>query len=359
MEGATVSGGTCTCFCLPGGRRLGLRSHDRASLHLLARLYRPTHPLARAAVGLAGASGVTAPLSWSCRPGGSEEERFCARVVQAASEMLGASLRSFAVTFDSGMTRATVALTDSRDQTLFLKVGSGVSGPVVKAEAATIDWFRSLAHPTIVVPVVLGLADCGGLSLLALSDIGTGGRRRPEPSLNSLLPFLSAMRNLGHTCCDISEALRVATSLASDCGGVPAGVSETLTDSVARRWKGQAVEMCLAHGDFVSWNLEVGEDGLHLWDWEHARRAAPWPYDAIHFVFQRESLVRGRSVGVAVHKVRQALFENSGGLGIEGDEETIQLLIELYAVFRAVQDANAGRLESKGQELLDHAVSGL
>jgi Phosphotransferase enzyme family len=328
-------------------------------VRLLVRLYRPSHPLARVAMRFAEMSGSVAPLSGLFGSAGPPEEEYCLRVVGAARDMLGMGAGSFAVAFDSSMTRATVAVVDSHGETLFVKAGDGASATAVRAEAATIEWFRSMSPRTVVVPEVLELANRGGLSLVVLSDIGVEVPPGGKPSLRSLVPFLVEMRDFGHSRCDVAEALRVAISQSS--GGATHHVDrlESVADAIARRWDGWTVDMCMAHGDFVPWNLAVAEDGLHLWDWEHAHRTAPWPYDAMHFVFQTETLARGRSASSAVSRVKKALAENSVGLGMEGDEETIGLLVELYAVFRVAHDIDAGRLGLRVEELLNDAGRGL
>ncbi|MCC6723128.1 MAG: hypothetical protein IT258_01365 [Saprospiraceae bacterium] len=53
----------------------------------------------------------------------------------------------------------------------------------------------------------------------------------------------------------------------------------------------QAIATAVAHGDFTPWNLYLGHDRLHAYDWELSERL-PLLYDAFHFVFQSSILIK-------------------------------------------------------------------
>jgi hypothetical protein len=61
--------------------------------------------------------------------------------------------------------------------------------------------------------------------------------------------------------------------------------------------------MAYAHGDFTPWNMYVGEDKIHVYDWEMARPALPMLYDLFHFVFQSQVLVHRNPFA----KIKEAL----------------------------------------------------
>ncbi|MCF8244688.1 MAG: aminoglycoside phosphotransferase family protein [Saprospiraceae bacterium] len=64
------------------------------------------------------------------------------------------------------------------------------------------------------------------------------------------------------------------------------------------------VPTTLAHGDFTPWNMYLGRDKLHVYDWELAGRQ-PLLFDAFHFVFQSGILLKRESFPV----IKKALSE--------------------------------------------------
>lgn len=54
------------------------------------------------------------------------------------------------------------------------------------------------------------------------------------------------------------------------------------------------VPTTMAHGDFTPWNMYVGEDKLHVYDWELSERL-PMLFDAFHFIFQSGVLIKRQS----------------------------------------------------------------
>jgi hypothetical protein len=47
-----------------------------------------------------------------------------------------------------------------------------------------------------------------------------------------------------------------------------------------------------SHGDFLPWNLRYDKDSFYLFDWEDARKDAPFLYDPLHYFTFYETLVR-------------------------------------------------------------------
>lgn len=77
--------------------------------------------------------------------------------------------------------------------------------------------------------------------------------------------------------------------------------------SLLRTTSGPDLKVCIEHGDFAPWNIRADAAGdLFVLDWEHARiKGLPW-LDALHFVYQMETLVlrrRPREVLDALRKV--------------------------------------------------------
>jgi hypothetical protein len=54
------------------------------------------------------------------------------------------------------------------------------------------------------------------------------------------------------------------------------------------------------HGDWVHWNMASFRGELWVWDWEHFADDAPRCFDALHFWFQHEFVIRRRTFGEAM-----------------------------------------------------------
>ncbi|MFK7969978.1 MAG: phosphotransferase, partial [Bacteroidia bacterium] len=69
------------------------------------------------------------------------------------------------------------------------------------------------------------------------------------------------------------------------------------------------IRVSLAHGDFTPWNMYTSPQGLHVFDWERSDEL-PAFFDAFHFIYQSEILLRRRGAkGIrAAVKALPALF---------------------------------------------------
>lgn len=85
---------------------------------------------------------------------------------------------------------------------------------------------------------------------------------------------------------------------------------------------GQLVPTSLAHGDFTPWNMYLGNDCLHVYDWELSERL-PLLFDAFHFVFQSSILVKKLAYG----DIQPAVFS------LKNKEEVRRILAGAHANF--------------------------
>lgn len=59
-----------------------------------------------------------------------------------------------------------------------------------------------------------------------------------------------------------------------------------------RELEGITITCGVSHGDFVPWNMRLGDDGLFVFDWEAALWEAPAQWDVFHFKTQVAALLR-------------------------------------------------------------------
>ena len=86
--------------------------------------------------------------------------------------------------------------------------------------------------------------------------------------------------------------------------GLATLIAKSLT--VLRKTTGPDLKVCIEHGDFTPWNIRASTSGeLFVLDWEHSRaRGLPW-LDALHFVYQMETLVRRKKPAAVLRALRQ------------------------------------------------------
>ncbi len=66
----------------------------------------------------------------------------------------------------------------------------------------------------------------------------------------------------------------------------------------------QTLTVGMAHGDFTPWNMYVGADKIHVYDWELAEAEMPLLFDAFHFIFQSNILVQQANFTRIQDKIR-------------------------------------------------------
>jgi len=91
--------------------------------------------------------------------------------------------------------------------------------------------------------------------------------------------------------------------------------------------------LTIAHGDFTPWNLYLGKDKIHVFDWELCHREAPALFDLFHFVFQSEILIN--KGGLSNIKTRLDQLFNSPSLRqfVNKHNIDIQLHYKLYLLY--------------------------
>jgi len=115
-----------------------------------------------------------------------------------------------------------------------------------------------------------------------------------------------------------------------------------------RRTTGYNVKVCIEHGDFAPWNIREDASGeLFVLDWEHARvRGLPW-LDALHFVYQMETLVLRKQPKTVLNALRKVFVLpaakeyaiNERGSGMQRDH-----FIMIYLLRMLVTGSADGRL---------------
>lgn len=71
--------------------------------------------------------------------------------------------------------------------------------------------------------------------------------------------------------------------------------------------KDALVTTAVSHGDFTPWNMFVGEEKLHVYDWELAREGVPLLFDYFHFIYQSNILSGDNNI----ETITQVLDETS------------------------------------------------
>lgn len=83
----------------------------------------------------------------------------------------------------------------------------------------------------------------------------------------------------------------------------PAPVNDLDTDKIDELIEGlkqiykklktvETLQTAVTHGDFTPWNMYVGKTKLHVYDWELSRNDLPLLFDAFHFIFQSNILIK-------------------------------------------------------------------
>ncbi len=109
-----------------------------------------------------------------------------------------------------------------------------------------------------------------------------------------------------------------------------------------------------AHGDFAPWNVRVAGNRLLAFDWEYFLSLAPAGWDALHFIFRVENLIKRRSLEsiwaafeAGAYRNSVARFERRSGVGIP-DERFLGLLVILTIVLDLVPTCICGEVRLEG-----------
>lgn len=63
----------------------------------------------------------------------------------------------------------------------------------------------------------------------------------------------------------------------------------------------ELVNTSISHGDFTPWNMFLGEEKLHVYDWELSREGIPILFDYFHFIYQSNILSGDNSIDTITH----------------------------------------------------------
>jgi hypothetical protein len=194
----------------------------------------------------------------------------------------------------------------------FVKVGwNELTRGMVDNEARTLDLLVAAGLPTPRRPKQLRLDRWHDMVLLATEPMPLAMRRQPSavcPPLDlSALPTASPAGPGGSIPLELTpfwERLMTRVRGLPETGQLPSAECDVVTNAatlLASQGGQIGVRNQPWHGDWVHWNMASFHDELWVWDWEHFADDAPRCFDALHFWFQHEFIIRRRSFGEAMH----------------------------------------------------------
>lgn len=129
-----------------------------------------------------------------------------------------------------------------------------------------------------------------------------------------------------------------------------------------QRWKDRRVRPALYHGDFATWNVRAGAEGLVVLDWERGEPAGPPAWDWFHYWVQHGLLVR-RAPAQELLKDLRACWSGldfasyAQQAGIAGFETELLLAYLLY-IQRIIAPAEGKEGLRKLQDLVEAELFG-
>jgi len=342
----TASGRDIAVIRLQDHRHAVFRHGDRESMRLLRALHRRPSRLTRLGLALLGGSAVVARVAEQARPAEPACRSRCAELFEAVAEFLDGDVVSYAATVNSAVEWAIIGVRRRAD-IVFVTVRTP-DHPAIAEQATFLRDFENVCPPSVLIPRVVREGQAGGWSMLALTNLDPPDRT-PEVELRRLLPYLNAMCEADHR--DVTYAqtlaeLETTGALAEPLASVLAGPGDA----------DRTLRLCRAHGDFVPWNMALDGEALYLWDWSRAMRVAPWPFDAVHFCFQRRRHELHQSRETALAGARDDLAEVAGELGVARDPAALDRAIALYAAFRYAHELRVQLMGSDTVWLVENAL---
>lgn len=199
----------------------------------------------------------------------------------------------------------------------FVKVGwNELTRSMVENEAQTLDLLAAAGLATPRRPRLLHLERWRDMALLATEPMPLAMRRQsstvcPPLDLSSVMthasigmavpvelertPFWERLRARVRSLPDISQLTPDEVTLVS----AAAELLQSRTGHIR-------VQNQPWHGDWVHWNMASFHDELWVWDWEHFSDDAPLCFDALHFFFQHDFIIRRRSFAESMHSATLA-----------------------------------------------------
>lgn len=236
----------------------------------------------------------------------------------------------------------------------FAKVGfTPQAGSLIANESVALTRLRFMGFRESAFPTLLGCGSAGSVVWLLQSALLSG---IPSPAVLQDAHFDFLAELAGDTCqvmqpelwsvwrnlrdLTARPTLPVKTQFRSETAFIAYLRDEFLA---ASREGGQRPwPFAAAHGDFAPWNVRVAGNRLLAFDWEHFLSFAPAGWDALHFVFRVENLIRRKSLEsiwaafeAGAYRNSVARFERLSGVGVP-DKRLLGLLVILAIVLDLV-----------------------
>lgn len=180
------------------------------------------------------------------------------------------------------------------DHTGNIKGYAKVSGnrsvrPLLTHEAETLNYLKTLALETALIPTVLFCGEAGGAGVLVTDTLKTAKTKTSTALTEAHIAFLrelaekTALPNTDGNDWYITELRRRYDAVAKR---VPSEWQRRLEQAIdcVSRFDGQLGPRCLSHGDFTPWNTFFVDGKLYVFDWEYAQLECSAGYDLIHFL---------------------------------------------------------------------------
>jgi hypothetical protein len=188
-----------------------------------------------------------------------------------------------------GWNDLTRAMVENETAALDLLSDSGLNLPRRPRRAVMTGWHDVLLAATEPMPLGLRGQRSDQCPPLDLSRLRRADRSDPQPF--STTPFWLRVNERAHS-----------VAGAGQVGAAEAEVVAAAIRTVEQRCAGIATSNQPWHGDWVHWNMATYAGELWVWDWEHFSDDAPQTFDAMHFWFQNEFVISGRSIAESLDR---------------------------------------------------------
>ena len=276
------------------------------------------------------------------RPASTASRQAFSELMASVEEFLAHDIAAYAVTLNADASWAVVAVRQTSGRIVFVNARERGRAALTD-QASFLGESRPMFPAELVVPDVVGCRIMGRWMMLGLSNVGPDTPCRSEPTLEQLVPYLFALRSTSQR--EIATAAAHAEFVAR-VSDDPLGLADLL-DSVLPHSAEATMVLCPAHGDFVPWNMDLCDDGLHLWDWNRVMPGAPWPYDAIHFAFQSRRDLGKQGRERALHGTMKDLTRLADELRVPSGDDEAWRMLAIYTAYRA---ANEQRIRLVGSD---------
>ena len=329
---------------------LGTKSAAIASLSAYNKLRPPRIRFARSLAALSLRAGLKTPvLAGFLTIDATQEE---AGVSRALQEVFGRTdlVASIGIP-QRGPNRKPVLQAFSRagDPVGYVKIGwSDVTRARVASETEALAAWGDRVGRSARVPRLAYSGQWRGLQLGATDPLprGVARWRSPAPPMDALRDVVDLGRR---STAGLGPYLRRQAGRVRPHVGRDRLAARTshVVESLIERHDDTAVEMGLAHGDWVPWNIATAGDAVYVFDWEHWSRDAPVGLDLLYWHFQVSFVTRRKDVASSLERAVHASGDDLALLGVGRENLSLLarlLLVELAA--RAVEGVAAGAPEN-------------